>query len=325
MDDLLISVIVPVYNPGSHLRKCLESLVNQSYRNLQIILIDDGSTDGSSKICDEYAAKDERIVCIHQQNKGVSKARNVGIALSSGDYLHFPDSDDYIEFNTYEYLIDLIKKHNCEVVSFEYFINYPDKEVRHHSDSSQYGLFEKKEAQRLSLTGIPFACNKIFEKKLITGDTSLSRIKFREDIYRGEDSLFIRQVINRAELTYFDKKTLYHYVQSEESAVRGRFRQSQLSALKLYDAYQPLYMGEYQELYPIFLKNMAHLIISLYYDMWIDEEDYKSEQTRAHKTFKKYESTLFQSGILKRSELIKFKLFSISPILFCGIHMILHL
>lgn len=325
MDDLLISVIVPVFNPGNHLKKCLESLVNQTYPNLQIILIDDGSTDDSSIICDEYAAKDERILCIHQQNEGVSRARNIGIALSNGDYLHFPDSDDYIELDTYEYLLEIIKKHNCGVVSFEYFINYPDKEVRHYSDSSQYGLFEKKEAQRLSLTGIPFACNKLFDKKLITDYTNLPRIKFREDIYRGEDSLFIRQVINNSELMYYDKKPLYHYVQSEESAVRGKFRKSQLSALKLYDAYKPLYRGEYEELYPIFLKNMAHLLIGLYYDMWSDEEDYKFEQNWVHKTFKKYEGNLFQNKRLNYKEFVKFKLFSLLPTLFCRIHMLIHL
>ena len=324
MDNQLISVVVPVYNPGKHLRKCLDSLVNQTYQNLQIILIDDGSTDGSSIICDEYAEKDDRILCVHQQNKGVSKARNVGIELSKGDYIHFPDSDDYIELDTYEYLMGLIKEYDCQAVSFEYFINYNDKEVQHHSDSSHYGLFEKKDAQRLSLTGIPFACNKLFNKKLITGNANLSGIKFREDILRGEDSLFTRQVINRTELMYFDQRPLYHYVQSEESAVRGKFRKTQLSALKLYEAYKPLYPGRYPELYPIFLKNMAHLLIGLYYDMWIDEDDYKDEQSTVHETFKRYEKTIYQNASMSRNEKTKFKLFSTSPTVFCYIHKMRH-
>ena len=325
MDDLLVSVIVPVFNPGDHLRKCLDSLVNQSYRNIEILLIDDGSTDDSSMICDEYVAKDERILCIHQYNKGVSSARNVGLEFSNGDYLHFPDSDDYIELGTYEYLLELIKEYKCDIVSFEYFVNYFDEEVEHQLDCSHYGLFEKKDAQRLSLIGIPFAWNKFFNKKLIIGSADLPEIKFREDIYRGEDSLFVRQVINNTEKkVYFDQKHLYHYVQSEESAVRGRFRKSQLSALKLYDAYKKLYLGDYPELYSIFLKNMAHLLVGLYYDMWIDKEDYKHEQNIVHKTFIEYERILYQSMILSRKELVKFKLFSFSPVIFCRVHRRIH-
>ena len=103
----LISVIIPVYNTEKYLRTCLDSIVNQTHSNLQIILIDDGSTDNSGLICDEYAQKDSRIICVHQQNGGVSKARNEGLKIATGDYIHFPDSDDYLDLDTYEYLLKI--------------------------------------------------------------------------------------------------------------------------------------------------------------------------------------------------------------------------
>ena len=94
--DSLISIIVPIYNVEKYLCECIESLINQTYTNLEIILVDDGSTDSSSAICDEYALKDERIVVIHNQNGGVSRARNAGLDIMTGEYVLLADSDDYM-------------------------------------------------------------------------------------------------------------------------------------------------------------------------------------------------------------------------------------
>ena len=96
-----ISVIVPVYKVEPYLRKCLDSIINQTYRNLQIILVDDGSPDNCGAICDEYASKDSRIEVIHEENGGVSAARNAGLKLAAGDYIGWVDSDDWIEPDMY--------------------------------------------------------------------------------------------------------------------------------------------------------------------------------------------------------------------------------
>ena len=101
----LISIIVPVYNVEKYLVKCLESIINQTYKYLEIILIDDGSTDGSGRICDEYAKKDNRIKVSHKGNGGLSSARNVGLDMSAGQYIAFVDSDDWLELDMYEYLM----------------------------------------------------------------------------------------------------------------------------------------------------------------------------------------------------------------------------
>ena len=107
---MLISIIVPVYNVEPYLNKCLDSIVNQTYKKLEIILIDDGSTDNSGLICDEYASKDNRIIVVHQKNKGLSAARNVGLNIAKGDYIAFVDSDDFIEKDMYFTMYNVMNK-----------------------------------------------------------------------------------------------------------------------------------------------------------------------------------------------------------------------
>lgn len=106
MNNPLVSVVVPVYNVASYLEQCLDSVVNQTYKNLEIILVDDGSTDGSGAICDRYAEKDSRIQVIHKENGGLSSARNVGLERITGEWALFVDSDDWIELNTLELLFE---------------------------------------------------------------------------------------------------------------------------------------------------------------------------------------------------------------------------
>ena len=114
--SILISVIIPVYNVEQYLPRCVDSILAQTYRNLEIILVDDGTKDDSDKICDEYAAKDTRIKVIHKENGGLSSARNAGIDIARGEYLGFVDSDDWIEPEMYETMLGLAKKHEAQLV-----------------------------------------------------------------------------------------------------------------------------------------------------------------------------------------------------------------
>ena len=112
----LISVIVPVYNVEKYIRECLDSIVNQTYKNLQIILVDDGSTDNSGKICDEFAKKDSRITVVHQENQGAGAAKNTGLELIEGEYFSIIDSDDYIDLSMYEKMVSLMKQYDSDIV-----------------------------------------------------------------------------------------------------------------------------------------------------------------------------------------------------------------
>jgi len=113
--DKLVSVIIPIYNVERYLRRCVDSVLNQTYKNLEIILIDDGSTDDGGRICDEYSEEDQRVVCIHKTNGGLSDARNAGLDIASGEYLMFVDSDDWIHRKTIEILVTVLEKNNADL------------------------------------------------------------------------------------------------------------------------------------------------------------------------------------------------------------------
>lgn len=118
MSNPLISVVIPVYNTAPYLEKCLESVVNQTYQNLQVIIINDGSTDNSAEICQKFSEKDDRIEFINKQNEGVSIARNIGIEKSKGEWIYFLDSDDFLEKNTFESLFEQAQENNADIIQF---------------------------------------------------------------------------------------------------------------------------------------------------------------------------------------------------------------
>ena len=210
-----------------------------------------------------------------------------------------------------------MEEHQVDAVNFEYYVTYPSQETAHILSEKCYGLFDTEGAHRVVLAGEPFCWNKLYAKKLIEG------LCFREDIFRGEDSLFAHYALEKAERVWFDKRPLYHYVQSEESACRGVFRPNQLSAIKLYDAYVPLYQEKYPSLYQPFLVNMSDLLISLYYDMWADRKDYKKEQKDLVKEYRLHYKQIDLRRIAK-SKRLKFRLFFLAPCLFSIVHKAVH-
>ena len=130
MDNNLISIIIPVYNVEKYLEECVESVVKQTYKNLEIILVDDGSTDNSGKICDNYAVKDKRIKVIHKENGGQSDARNAGLDICTGDFIGFIDSDDYVEADMFETLIKNIYENDADIVSCRWFTEYVNNKIK---------------------------------------------------------------------------------------------------------------------------------------------------------------------------------------------------
>ena len=137
-EEKLISVIIPVYNVEKYLRRCIDSVINQTYKNLEIIIVDDGSTDNSSNICDEYTNKDSRVKVVHKENGGLSSARNVGIELAKGDLIAFVDSDDYIELEMYEKLKENMDKYDSDIAICQYYNSFK------YSIKRQIGVEEEK-------------------------------------------------------------------------------------------------------------------------------------------------------------------------------------
>ena len=145
ISDKLISIIVPVYNVEKYLKKCVYYILNQSYKNLEVILVNDGSTDNSGKICDELSREDSRIKVYHKDNGGLSDARNYGVAKATGEYVGFVDSDDYIDQYMYENLYKAIRKYNTQIAECGITRVYKNNKLRPHYDGEEYSLVVDRE------------------------------------------------------------------------------------------------------------------------------------------------------------------------------------
>ena len=140
----LISIIVPVYNVEQYLEKCVCSIINQTYKNLEIILVDDGATDSSGNMCDELAKSDNRIKVYHKENGGLSDARNYGVERATGEYIGFVDSDDYIDSEMYEKLYEAIKKEDVDVAECNFRFIYSNR-ITNYTDDKYYLVLNKDE------------------------------------------------------------------------------------------------------------------------------------------------------------------------------------
>lgn len=225
----LISIIIPVYNVKQYLKKCVDSVIAQSYSNLEIVLVDDGSTDGSGALCDSLGKQDSRITVFHKKNGGLSSARNYGIENSHGDYLGFVDSDDYIDFDMYEYLLSLIKRHNADVSGCDLYECYSGKEpVRHEDD--MYEVLETVDAIRFVLESKTSmnVVNKLFKSDLFED------VKFTEGITM-EDARIMVDLLNNASVSVFTNAQKYYYVRREKSITTLPFNEHSYDAIDVHD------------------------------------------------------------------------------------------
>ena len=202
----LISVIIPVYNVKEYLVECMESIINQTYKDLEIILVDDGSTDGSSAICDRYAMKDKRVHTVHKVNGGLSSARNTGMDCAKGKYISFVDSDDGLELDFYEILYESIKSTNADIaVCGRYLASENGKEKMY--CSSQQKIYSRKEALKeifcLGLIDVA-AWDKLYQCSVLKG------IRFPEGEI-NEDTAVIYEVFNNVKKLVHIGQPLYNY------------------------------------------------------------------------------------------------------------------
>lgn len=225
----LISVVVPIYNTESYLKKCVDSIINQTYTNIEIILVDDGSIDNSGKICDEYEKKDNRIRVLHKKNEGVSSARNKGIEEASGEYIGFVDSDDYIESTMYEKLLNSIINNKTDIAICNYSSNNEfDLKKNILSQQEMFDLILDKDKFR------GYTCNKIYKVEL------LKEIKFNTDISLCEDLLFNCEYFIKCKNMSVVNEKLYNYIKREKSAC-GTFLEKHFSVIEAYKKIEEIY------------------------------------------------------------------------------------
>lgn len=228
----IISVIVPVYNVEKYIKRCIESIINQSYKELEIILVDDGSTDASGRICDEFLNLDQRIKVIHKKNGGLSDARNCGIEAATGGYIAFIDSDDYIEPTMFETLIRNLVEFDADISACGYDMIYTGS-VKNISEGSSIIRYSTADAFKVLLhknnMGI-IAWNKLYKKKL------LQVIRFPINKH-FEDINTTYKIISKANFIVYDPKPLYHYIQ-RNSSINGQNFKNSIFNEKIYDMEQ---------------------------------------------------------------------------------------
>lgn len=213
-----VSVIIPVYNAEKYLGKCLDSIINQTYKNLEIILIDDGSTDNSSKICDKYACRDDRIIVIHNNNKGVSSSRNYGIEISTGKYILFIDSDDTVDNNYVYYLLRENKNYEYDIVYciirdiYDYGDKYNIKD-RYVKENMLLGDLKRDYYFLFDLLKVPFV--KLYKSEIV----KKYNIFFPEDIFYGEDQFFNFKYHKYVKKYKLVNLPLYNYYHRQENSL----------------------------------------------------------------------------------------------------------
>ena len=247
----LISVIVPIYGVEKYLNKCVESIVCQTYRELEIILVDDGSLDNCGAICDEWAKKDKRIKVVHKENGGLSDARNAGLPIATGELISFIDSDDYIEPTFFETLYNVMQQSGADIAECgTRYVSENGEELK--IRASQDGEFDTITALKklINEQGLyQTVWNKLYRREVIDG------ILFAKGKY-NEDEFWTYKVFDRAKKIVSVEQSLYNYLQRGSSIIGVGYNIRRLDGLDaLYERMQ--YLSKYEELKNLLYQSFA--------------------------------------------------------------------
>lgn len=223
-----ISVIVPVYNAEKYLKDTVNAIQSQTLKELEIILVDDGSTDGSSKICDQLAQKDSRIKVVHQINQGVSAARNVGMNLAKGDFVGFADADDLMEKDMYEIMYENAIRNDADLSMLSPVIKYLNGKIKYFNNTKVCFMWNSKEALRNFFKGNIFDIATY--TKLLRKDLA-QKIRFEKGKSIHEDKFFVYQAIKNAKKIYFEDICKYIYIKRENSVSTSKFNKKKFDAV----------------------------------------------------------------------------------------------
>lgn len=228
-----ISVVVPIYNAEAYLEKCLNSILAQTYENLEIILVNDGSKDKSLELMEKYKNQDARIIIINKENGGVSSARNRGIEAATGKYIIFIDADDYIENNMFEVLEEDLFKNNVDMSMCGYRNVDSNGNILYESKPMEEKYFDAKTFRHNLFKGDYYRdliCNKLFRLEIIKENN----IRFREDIHLNENVLFLLDFSKFAYRYSFGNEMLYNFLYNVNGATHARFNLKKVSVLSSY-------------------------------------------------------------------------------------------
>ena len=232
--DKVVSIIVPVYNVEDYLERCMVSLLRQTYGAIEIILVDDGSTDASGDKCDEYATMDERVKAYHQPNRGVSAARNLGIEHAHGDYLMYVDPDDWIDLDAVFKLVATMQQYRLKVLLFGCVLEYENGHTKRFCKKADFKMYTSEEAllkimtqrdQELSWS----VCGKIYSAEVA------EKVRFPDGIAVCEDLPYCFDIIQRVSNVGYLTDCLYHYYMRSGSATNSSCSSAVLSSMRVFD------------------------------------------------------------------------------------------
>lgn len=288
-----ISVIVAVYNIEQYIGRCIESIMNQSYSELQIILVDDGSTDESGRICDNYAIKDSRIRVIHQENQGLSEARNKGIQYAEGEWLSFIDGDDFVQPQFLEFLYEAAVNSVCEIAVCDYqkvqekeCVQYCYTKKYNYMELSSYQMLQNWHGRRTKIETVVW--NKLYHVSLFQSGIRYPRGKLHEDVYTTH------LLVAKANKIVIVNAKLYMYLQRGDSIVgtqvtENRIYQSieaQEERIRFFTKQQ--YPKAYRNLKKGIIKHSIYFYLKTYSNTQIAREHKKGLRAYLVNIFKKY-------------------------------------
>lgn len=314
----LISVIIPVYNVEKYLHRCLDSVIAQTYQNLEIICVDDGSIDESGRICDQYAVRDARIKVIHQENQGLSAARNRGLDAAEGEYIAFVDSDDYILEDMYKKMLDKLLNYNVDLCVCQWQYEFSDgRQVvkKKNIDPTIYGRKASLEFARFLYRGnyengvVVAAWNKLYRRAL------LDKIRFEGRIH--EDDAFNGRIMAKNISVYVMEEQFYVYAQNGDSLTNKPFSANKFFFLDVLAERRELFKSD------AFIRQETEL---LYCNMYIEyclrarkDGVEVSHPERYRQIFRKMFSSLRREGKANIKFRLRMMLFSFSPSLYRSI------
>lgn len=299
MNNKLISVIVPVYNVRPYLKRCIDSIIAQTYSNLEILLVDDGSTDGSGELCDVYARQDARVQVIHKKNAGQAAARNDAIDIARGSYLGFVDSDDFIDCRMFEILYQDLTEHDAQIsiVTFQEFTEEKEATVSRNLMSIECQAGEKILQKLLLEEKIgDFSWNKLYRRELF------KEIRYPVGRMMEDQGIMYKLVDQCTKVTYRPIR-LYFYYQRPDSTLHRR-------TLKFYEDKWDMGCQRYQyirEKYPDMLENDAAMmkIVEHCYPYLRKDQRRRAEMERFLQEFRTEAEGLLDSGFMRKYRLLK--------------------
>ncbi len=303
-----VSVIVPVYKVEKYLDRCIRSILNQTYKNLEIILVDDGSPDSCPKLCDEYARQDKRVVVIHKENGGLSEARNFGLDIATGDYITFIDSDDYVSLSFIETLLNISKKYNAEIVScgiqrFKDNVKEEKQEIKITTYSQKESLLNTFRTNDYEFI---VAWGKLYKKQLFND--------LRYEVGKiHEDEFICHRLFNKIKKFVVTSEKLYFYFENPISITGVGYKLKRINYLQALEDRVCFFKEKHKDLYEDIALFFAYKCIDLYFEIPKDFPQKKLAQKLTKVMFKKAKKAV--KGI-KTSSKKRFLIFSISPKLY---------